>query len=127
MHSRSLAKWLRDYFGRVPRNFALTLELAKEAAQAEQETVPEEEIDKGRAALTELFQGVRNSNTPVIVERIVDDIDGIVRIVRFDGWQNTTSGKQEVKKALRSVIWVKYKLKDKEVFDKAYAYIEQYY
>ena len=24
MHSRSLAKWLRVYFGRVPRNFALT-------------------------------------------------------------------------------------------------------
>ena len=42
-------------------------------------------------------------------------------------WQNTTSGKQEVKKAMRSVIWVKYKLRDKEVFDKAYAYIEQYY
>ena len=103
------------------------LELAREAAQAEQETVPEEEIDKGKAALTELFQGVRNSNTPVIVERIVEDIDGIVRIVRFDGWQNTTSGRQEVKKALRSVVWVKYKLKDKEVFDKAYAYIEQYY
>ena len=103
------------------------LELAKEAAMAEQEVVPEEEIDKGKAALTELFQGVRNNNTPVIVERIVDDIDGIVRIVRFDGWQNTTSGKQEVKKALRSVVWVKYKLKDKEVFDKAYAYIEQYY
>ena len=103
------------------------LELAKEAAQAEQQVVPENEIDRGKAALTELFQGVRNSNTPVIVERVVDDIDGIVKIVRFDGWQNTTSGKQEVKKALRSVVWVKYKLKDKEVFDKAYAYIEQYY
>ena len=41
------------------------------------------------------------------------------------GWQNTTGGKQEVKKALRSVVWVKYKIKDKEVFDKAYSYIEQ--
>lgn len=51
----------------------------------------------------------------------------IVKIVRFDGWQNTTAGRQEVKKALRSVVWVKYKIKDKEVFDKAYSYIEQYY
>ncbi len=105
----------------------LLLELAKEAAQAEKEVVPEQEIDKGIAALTELFNGLKNRNTPVIVERIVADIDSIVKLVRFDGWQNTTTGKQEVKKALRSVVWIKYKIKDKEVFDKAYNYIEQYY
>ena len=55
------------------------------------------------------------------------DIDSIVKIVRFDGWQSTPAGKQEVKKALRSVVWIKYKIKDKDVFDKAYNYIEQYY
>lgn len=103
------------------------LELAKEAAEAEKEVVPEEEVDKGRAALTELFNGVKNKKTPVIVERIVTDIDDIVKIVRFDGWQNTKTGRQEVKKALRSVVWMKYKIKDKDVFDKAYNYIEQYY
>ena len=103
------------------------LELAKEAAEAEKEVVPAQEIDKGKAALTELFNGVKNKNTPVIVERIVTDIDSIVKIVRFDGWQNTKTGRQEVKKALRSVVWMKYKIKDKEVFDKAYSYIEQYY
>lgn len=105
----------------------LLLELAKEAVRAEKEVVPEEEIDKGKAALTELFNGLRNDKTPVIVERIVNDIDDIVKIVRFDGWQKTTTGKNEVKKALRSVVWIKYKIKDKEVFDKAYSYIEQYY
>lgn len=105
----------------------LLLELAKEAAQAEKEVVPEQEVDKGIAALTELFNGLKNRNTPVIVERIVADIDSIVKLVRFDGWQNTTTGKQEVKKALRSVVWIKYKIKDKEVFDKAYNYIKQYY
>lgn len=105
----------------------LLLELAREAAQAEKEVVPEEEIDKGKAALTELFNGVKNAQTPIIVERIVNDIDEIVKVVRFPEWQTTTAGKQEVKKALRSIIWIKYKLKDKEVFDKAYSYIEQYY
>lgn len=105
----------------------LLLDLAKEAVQAEQEVVPVQEVDNGVAALTELFNGVRNQSTPVIVERIVKDIDDIVKIVRFDGWQNTTAGKQEVKKALRSVVWIKYKIKDKDVFDKAYGYIEQYY
>jgi len=105
----------------------LLLELAKEAAQAEKEIVPEAELDKGMAALTDLFNSVKNKATPIIVERIVKDIDDIVRIVRFDGWQNTTAGKQEVKKALRSVVWIKYKIKDVDVFDKAYKYIEQYY
>jgi type I restriction enzyme R subunit len=101
--------------------------LAKEVAEAEREIVPEPEIDKGKAALTELFNGIKNEKTPIIVERIVADIDGIVKIVRFDGWQNTTAGQQEVKKALRSVVWVKYKIKDADVFEKAYRYIEMYY
>jgi type I restriction enzyme R subunit len=105
----------------------LLLELAKEAARAEKETVPEEEVDKGKAALTELFDSVKNANTPIIVERIVADIDAIVKIVRFDGWQDTSEGKRIVKQSLRNVVWVKYKLKDQEVFDKAYGYIEMYY
>lgn len=105
----------------------LLLELAKDAVEAEKVVVPKEEQDKGKAALTELFNSIKNPQTPVIVERVVNDIDEIVKIVRFDGWQNTTTGKQEVKKALRSVVWIKYKIKDKELFDKAYSYIEQYY
>ena len=45
----------------------MLLELAKEAVRAEKEVVPEEEIDRGKAALTELFNGLRNDKTPVIV------------------------------------------------------------
>ena len=85
----------------------------------------EQEIDCGKAALTDLFNGLSNDKTPGIVERIENDIDDIVNIVRFDGCQKTTTGKNEIKKALRSVVWIKYKIKDKEVFDKAYNYIEQ--
>ena len=102
-------------------------ELAREAGHAEKEVVPEEEIDRGKAALTELFNGVKTSKTPVIVERIVKDIDDIVRIVRFDGWQDTTTGRKTVKKEVRAVISVRYGIKDKDVFKKAYSYIEQYY
>jgi type I restriction enzyme R subunit len=104
------------------------LALAKDVAQVlKNGTVPEEEVDKGKAALTELFQNVRNDNTPVIVERIVNDIDGIVRIVRFPGWQDTSTGRKEVRKNLRDVIMRKYRIKDEEVFSKAYSYVEQYY
>jgi type I restriction enzyme R subunit len=103
------------------------LELAREAAEAEKEVVPAEEINKGKAALTELFASIKSDKIPVIVERIVNDIDEIVKIVRFDGWQDTASGRREVKKALRSIIAIKYKIKDADVFDKAYNYIEMYY
>ena len=103
------------------------LALAKEAAQMEQEVVPEEEQDKGKAMLNRLFERVRNDNTPVIVERIVADIDGIVRVVRFPGWQNTSTGRKEVSKNLRDVILKKYRIKDAAVFNEAYGYVEQYY
>jgi type I restriction enzyme R subunit len=61
------------------------------------------------------------------VERIVADIDSIVRIVRFDGWQTTAQGEREVRLALRKAL-LKYKLHtDQELFEKAYGYIRQYY
>ena len=93
----------------------------------EKEVVSAEEIDKGKAALTKLFETVRNDNTPVIVERIVNDIDGIVKIVRFDGWQDSSTGRKSVSRSLRDVVMRKYRIKDKAIFDKAYSYVEQYY
>ena len=69
-------------------------ELAKEVVAAEREVVPEEEHDLGKAALTELFEGTRNENTPIIVERVVADIDDIVEKVRFPEWQHTDEGER---------------------------------
>lgn len=45
----------------------------------------------------------------------------------FPGWQDTDAGRQEVTKALRRIIYLKYKIKDHELFDKAYKYVEMYY
>jgi len=103
------------------------LEIAKETLQAEKEVAPEEDEDRGKAALTELFNEVKTAETPIIVERVVADIDEIVRLVRFPGWQDTQAGEREVKKALRKALF-KYKLHaDEELFEKAYNYIRQYY
>lgn len=103
------------------------LRLAQDVVQAEKATPPEVVQDQGKAALTELFEEIRNDKTPIVVEKIVADIDDIVRVVRFDGWQDTSAGQREVKKALRSTL-LKYKLHgDQELFDRAYGYIEQYY
>ncbi|TLS68129.1 HsdR family type I site-specific deoxyribonuclease [Mariprofundus erugo] len=103
------------------------LTLAKEVVEAEQQTDPVDEQANAKAALTELFSEVKGKETPVVVERIVNDIDEIVRLVRFPGWQSTKAGEREVQKALRKVIYVKYQIKDQDLFDRAYNYIKQYY
>jgi len=77
--------------------------------------------------LTELLAEVKNITIPIVVERIVTDIDEIVRLVRFPGWQSTKVGEREVQRALRNVIYVKYQIKDQELFDKAYGYVRHYY
>ena len=56
-----------------------------------------------------------------------NDIDEIVRIVRFESWQTTSTGEREVQKSLRKTL-LKYKLhNDQNLFDKAYEYIKAYY
>ncbi|MCP5108713.1 MAG: HsdR family type I site-specific deoxyribonuclease, partial [bacterium] len=103
------------------------LTLARDVVQAEKQVDPVDEQTKAKAALTELFSEVKTVSTPVMVERVVNDIDEIVRLVRFPGWQGTKAGEREVQRALRKVIYVKYKVKDQDLFDKAYGYIRQYY
>jgi type I restriction enzyme R subunit len=103
------------------------LELARDVVAAEQETPEEDRIDQGKAALTELFADVKNSETPIIVERVVEDIDEIVRKVRFDDWQQTDAGEREVQRVLRRTL-LKYKLhNDQNLFDRAYDYVRRYY
>jgi type I restriction enzyme R subunit len=103
------------------------LELAKEVVEAEKRADPVEERDKAKEALTELFKEAKNKNTHIIVERIVADIDDIVKKVRFPDWQHTSQGERLVQKELRKTL-LKYKLHtDQELFDKAYGYIRQYY
>lgn len=103
------------------------LEIAKETLQAEREIPPDEDEDRGKAALTELFNEVKTGETPIMVERVVADIDEIVRLVRFPGWQGTQAGEREVKKALRKSLF-KYQLHaDEDLFEKAFSYIRQYY
>ncbi|MCP4536167.1 MAG: hypothetical protein GY832_03385 [Chloroflexi bacterium] len=103
------------------------LNIAAELVNVEKNVPPEEDEDRGKAALGELFEEARTEDTPVVVERIVADIDEIVRHVRFPDWQDTSAGEREVRKALRKTLF-KYKLhQDKDLFTRAYGYIKQYY
>jgi type I restriction enzyme, R subunit len=102
--------------------------IAKETLQAEKNAeVPFQEPKTAKSALTDLFAALRTEETPAIVERIVTDIDEIVRKVRFPSWQTTDAGKRLVRSELRKAL-LKYQLhKDHDLFEKAYGYIEEYY
>lgn len=101
--------------------------IAKETVQAEKDLEAEIQEKSPKAALTELFLELKTDQTPAVVERIVADIDAIVRVVSFPGWQKTLSGEREVQKSLRQAL-LKYQLhKDQVLFDRAYSYIKEYY
>lgn len=101
--------------------------LAQETLQAEKEVEPVAAQKSATAALTDLFLELKTDETPAVVERIVNDIDQIVKVVRFPGWQTTASGEREVQKSLRQAM-LKYSLhKDQPLFERAYAYIKEYY
>lgn len=102
-------------------------ELAKDTLRAEREIISAQEQKSAKSALTELFLEMKTDQTPAIVERIVTEIDEIVKIVRFDGWQTSVTGEREVQKSLRKTL-LKYKLhKEEELFNRAYEYIKEYY
>ena len=105
----------------------MLLEIAREVVEAEEQVDPVDERQQAKAALSELFQARKPDGTPIIVDRVVDEIDNLVSTVRFANWQNTHAGEREVKKALRKAL-LKFQLHtDQDLFDKAYAYIRQYY
>ena len=106
------------------------LEMARDLLEEEKHV--EQPVDKraqARAALTDLFQSIKTEDTPIIVEQVVNDIDNeVVNIIRqfTDAFKSVTA-RREIKKKLRSILWVKYQIKDNEVFERAYQYIEMYY
>jgi type I restriction enzyme R subunit len=102
-------------------------ELAKDTLRAEREIISTRERKSAKAALTELFLEMKTDRTPAIVERIVSEIDEIVKFVRFDGWQASVTGERLVQKELRKTL-LKYRLhKEEELFNRAYEYIKEYY
>ena len=76
--------------------------------------------------MTALFNEVKTAATPIMVECVVVDINEIVRLIRFLGWQGTQANECEVKKALRKALF-KYKLHmDEELFEKCFSCIKKY-
>lgn len=131
---KKLSERLEELRDKAERGLITSIEFVKELCKLAKETVQaEKELEEAiaektpQAALTELFMELKTDQTPAVVERIVTDIDAIVRMVRFPGWQQSNSGEREVQSSLRKILWAKYKIKDQMLFDRAYAYIKEYY
>jgi type I restriction enzyme R subunit len=131
---KALSERLEELRDRAEKGLISSIEFVKELCKIAKETLQaEKELEEvlqdksPKAALTDLFLELKTDQTPAVVERIVNDIDAIVRIVRFPGWQKTTTGEREVQQSLRKAL-LKYKLhKDQLLFDRAYGYIKEYY
>ena len=104
--------------------------LAKELLEEEKKIdTPEDKRSQAKNALTELFETTCTDKTPEVVKNVVNDIDQeVVNIVRqFKNAFQSVAAKQQIRQKLRSILWIKYQIKDNEVFEKAYQYIEMYY
>lgn len=134
---KKFAEKLDELRERMIQNLISSIDFLKQLLQMAKDLLEEEQkmkqpVDKraqAKAALTELFESVKSEETPIIVEKVVNDIDNeVVNIIRQfnDAFQSVTA-RREIKKKLRSILWIKYQIKDNDVFEKAYNYIEMYY
>jgi len=127
---KNLSERLIDIKNKLEEGLITSIEFVKELCKLAKETLELERELKEKtpqAALTDLFIELKSDQIPAVVGRIVEDIDAIVKIVRFPNWQNSNAGQREVQKSLRQTL-LKYKLhKDQVLFDRAYEYIKEYY
>ncbi len=100
-----------------------------EAERAEQEGNLDsfKVLDPRKGALTQIFEEYAPTESPVLIEIVVEKIDAIVQPVRGTGWQSSSPGDRQVRREIRIV------LKDSglpvqgELYDRAYAYIRENY
>jgi type I restriction enzyme R subunit len=127
---KNLSERLIDIKNKLEEGLITSIEFVKELCKIAKETLQSERELKEKtpqAALTDLFVELKSDKTPAVVGRIVNDIDSIVKIVRFPNWQNSNAGQREVQKSLRQTL-LKYNLhKDQILFERAYEYIKEYY
>jgi len=126
-----LEKLRQDYEAKVISSLEWLkglLDAARDTVRAENKTgdKPVTQEDN-KQALTVLFLETRPDSTPKLIENIVTQIDKIVKATRFEGWQNSNSGPREIQKALLLILAQFGLGKDKELFAKAYGYIEEHY
>ena len=103
-------------------------ELARDGVDAERTLEPAASDERGRTALTDLFEEARNDRTPILVERVVSDIDEIVRHMRHEAWPATPGGRATSEAGAQTLFEMPPAPlhADQELFDRAYGYVRPY-
>jgi len=98
-----------------------------ERAEAEGRLDRFQVLDQDRGALTQILQEYAPPGTPVIVERVVEEVDAIVKPIRGTRWQESQPGDREVRRQLRLVLKNSGLPPQGELYDRAYAYVHEHY
>ncbi len=128
LRERQLAKaqesvdFLQDLLD-LARDLAAAEKAEDEGGTAGLDLLPDPNV----GALTQIFEEYKPEGAPVIVGKVVSDIDAIVKHVRWDGWSGTREGDREVRKAIRKIL-AHYGLPaEGELFNRAYGYVAENY
>jgi type I restriction enzyme R subunit len=84
-------------------------------------------VDPRKGALTQIFEEFRPDGVPIVIENVVEQVDGLVSPVRGTGWQTSHPGDRHVRQELRVVLKNNGLPISGELFDRAYAYISENY
>jgi type I restriction enzyme R subunit len=84
-------------------------------------------LDPDRGALTQILEQYAPPGIPVIVSKVVEEIDALVRPIRGTRWQESQPGDREVRRQLRLVLKNSGLPPSGDLYDRAYAYIREHY
>ena len=115
-------EWFRNAFD-LASDLTDAEAAAKDSGEAGLDLLPDPHV----GALTQIFREYAPADSPDLVERVVNDIDAIVKQVRYDGWAATKEGDRVVRREVRSVL-LKHRLhREPDLFERAYGYIAKHY
>ena len=84
-------------------------------------------LDPDKGALTQILEQYAPPGVPMIVSKVVEDIDALVRPIRGTRWQESQPGDREVRRQLRLVLNSAGLPPAGDLYDRAYAYIREHY
>lgn len=117
-------EWLREAFT-AAKDLTAAEKAEDEAGAGGLDLLPDPNV----FALTQIFREYAPPDTPVLIERVVQEVDVIVKEVTAGnaGWASTQKGDMAVRKEVRLVLKGKGLHTVPGLFEKAYAYIAEHY
>lgn len=114
--------WLREAF-QLAGDVTEAEKAEREAGRDGLDLLPDPRV----GALTQIFYETAPDGTPELIERVVLDIDAIVRRVSYDGWAVSNEGDRLVRRNVRAVLRKHGMHQVEGLFEDAYDYISKNY